>query len=233
MHQVVSALVVGLTPIYLGLTIGVFTVSLFIWLFFNHGFDKIFHPQEWHDAGSAGERILYRTLIDELGIPEKQFLRNLYLPRRGGKTAELDLVLISKKAIFVFECKNYDGQIYGDARRRFWVQYLHQRRHRFYSPLLQNRYHVLYLREFLANKNIEVPIIPLLATITRGQWHLHHLQANDYVLGLNCRFQEIYQSLPDCEVIIANYQKLISLLTPLSRPDESIKQKHRQQIKRR
>ena len=233
MHQVVSALVVGLTPIYLWLTIGVFTTSLFIWLFFNHGFDKIFHPQEWHDAGSAGERILYRTLIDELGIPEKQFLRNLYLPRRGGKTAELDLVLISKKAMFVFECKNYDGQIYGDGRRRTWAQYLHGRRYHFYNPLWQNRNHARYLKEFLASKNLEVPIIPLLATITRGQWHLKNLKPDDYVMGYNCHFREIYRQLPDSPTLAANYEQIMTLLSPLSRPDESIKQKHRQQIKRR
>lgn len=53
---------------------------LVLWLFFNHGIDKLKHPEEWQDAGTAGERILYTTLVKQFKIPENQIFRNVYIP---------------------------------------------------------------------------------------------------------------------------------------------------------
>ena len=65
--------------------IGLFVLAGLIWLFFNHGIDKIRHPEEWKDQGSSGERIIYRTLVDQFHVPENQILRNVIfrLPMAG------------------------------------------------------------------------------------------------------------------------------------------------------
>ncbi|MCR4753668.1 MAG: hypothetical protein K5837_04610 [Candidatus Saccharibacteria bacterium] len=55
-----------------------------IWLFGNHGIDKIRHPEEWKNKGSSGERIIYRTLVDQIHVPENQILRNVYVPTPEG-----------------------------------------------------------------------------------------------------------------------------------------------------
>lgn len=88
-----------------------------VWLFFNHGLDKLKHPEEWKTVGSSGERILYNTMIKKFNIPESQMFRNVYIPTKNGKTSEIDLLFVSKKGIFVFEVKNYGDNIYGDANR--------------------------------------------------------------------------------------------------------------------
>ncbi len=79
---------------FLLVAIGLFVLAGFIWLFFNHGIDKIRHPEEWKDQGSSGERIIYRTLVDQIHVPENQIhvpenqiLRNVYVPTADGKTS--------------------------------------------------------------------------------------------------------------------------------------------------
>ncbi len=204
---------------------------LVLWLFFDHGIDKLKHPEEWQDAGTAGERILYTTLVKQFKIPENQIFRNVYIPREDGKTAELDLVVFSRKGIFIFECKNYSGDVYGDGKRSRWVQYVGNKKSYFYNPLSQNKNHAKYLKKFFAKSAIEVPIIPILSTITRGNWKIKNLGNDDYILGINCHFKDVYESLPDSETTLKNFHAISAKLTPLSRPDKTIRSKHIEQIK--
>ena len=37
--------------------------------------DRFKNPEEYKDAGSAGERIIYTTLRDKIRVPERQILR--------------------------------------------------------------------------------------------------------------------------------------------------------------
>lgn len=209
-----------------------FVAAGLVWLFGCHGLDRIKHPEEWKTTGSSGERIVYNTLIAKFNIPENQILRNVYIPTKTGKTSEIDLLVISKKGLFVFECKNYGGNIYGDAKRQNWIQYIGNQKHYFYSPLLQNKNHAKYLREFLAKDNLKVPIIPVIGTITRGDWKIRNLAPTDYVLGINCHLKDIYESLPDSKEIAKHFKALIVKLTPLSRPDEETRQRHIEQIRK-
>lgn len=196
---------------------------LVLWLFFNHGIDKLKHPEEWQDAGTAGERILYTALVKQFKIPENQIFRNVYIPREGGKTAELDLVVLSRKGIFIFECKNYAGNIYGDGKRSQWVQYVGNKKSYFYNPLLQNKNHVKYLKNFLAKSVIEVPIIPILSTIARGNWKIKNLGNDDYVLGINYHFKDIYESLPDSETTLKKLSRNFHQINPPFPPRQNNK----------
>lgn len=185
--------------------------------------DRFKHPEEWKNKGSSGERILYNTLVNDYGIPDKQILRNVYIPTKGDKTTEIDLLVISKKGIFVFECKNYGGNIYGDAKRKEWIQYLGSKKSYFYNPLLQNKNHVKHLKDYL---KIEVPITPLVTTISRGKWKIKNLGDNDYILGFNCHLKEIYDNMPESEPMKYHFNQIVDKLKPLSRPDEEIVLKH-------
>ncbi|MBQ3436743.1 hypothetical protein IJG26_02230 [Candidatus Saccharibacteria bacterium] len=75
--------------------------SMAFWLFFCHGIDKIKHPEEWRDAGRSGERILYNMLVRKFKIPEGQIFRNVYIPRRNGKTSEMDPVYWEREESFL------------------------------------------------------------------------------------------------------------------------------------
>lgn len=219
-----------LIPIII-LTILLYLACGIVWLFFNHSIDKLKHPEEWKTIGSSGERILYNTMIKKFNIPENQMFRNVYIPTKNGKTSEIDLLVVSKKGIFIFESKNYGGNIYGDANRSKWVQYIGHQKNFFYSPLLQNKNHARCLKEFLAKSGIEVPIIPLVTAITRGTWKVKNLKTDDYVLGLNCHFKDIYENLPISKTMLKNFKRIIAIITPLSRPDKNIKEKHIEQIR--
>ncbi|MBQ3436742.1 NERD domain-containing protein [Candidatus Saccharibacteria bacterium] len=55
------------------------------------------------------------------------------------------------------------------VKLRRWIQYIGREKNHFYSPLLQNKNHAKYLKNFLARDKIEVPIIPLESI---GEWLL-------------------------------------------------------------
>lgn len=66
------------------------------------------------DNGLLGEYKLFRAL-EELG--EQYILTNLYIPKKRNQTSEVDLLVINRKGIHVFESKNYNGKIFGNDTR--------------------------------------------------------------------------------------------------------------------
>ncbi len=196
-----------------------------IWLFGNHGIDKIRHPEEWKNKGGSGERIIYRTLVDQIHVPENQILRNVYIPTSEGRTSEIDILVVSKKGIFVFECKNYAGNIYGDAKRHKWIQYLGKKKSFFYNPFMQNRTHAKNLKKYL-EKYGDIPIIPIVSTITRGKWKVKNYSPEDYLLGYNSHLKDIYAQTLDSELMAQHFRAILTTLQPLSRPDQSIREEH-------
>lgn len=74
-----------------------------------------------HDKGKYGEYLTYKYLKNfEAG--GARFLFNVYIPKKNGETTEIDVMMISKKGIFVFESKNYSGWIFGSEDQKNWYQ---------------------------------------------------------------------------------------------------------------
>ena len=209
-----------------------FIIAGLIWLFAYHGIDKIRHPEEWTDEGKSGEQIVYRTLIDQIHVPENQILRNVYIPTADGKTSEIDLLVVSKKGLLVFECKNYAGNVYGDAQRNKWIQYLGKKKSFFYNPFMQNRSHIKHLKKYLETYG-DIPMIPMVATITRGNWKVKNYGPEDYLLGHNSHLKDILAKTPDSELMTQHFKEIMAKLQPLSRPDETVRQEHIEQIKKK
>ena len=209
-----------------------FIVAGLIWLFACHGIDKIRHPEEWTDEGKSGEQIVYRTLIDQIHVPENQILRNVYIPTTDGKTSEIDLLVVSKKGLLVFECKNYAGNVYGDAQRNKWIQYLGKKKSFFYNPFMQNRSHVKHLKKYLEVYG-DIPMIPMVATITRGNWKVKNYGPEDYLLGYNSHLKDILAKTPDSELMAQHFKAIMAKLQPLSRPDDTVRQEHIEQIRKK
>ena len=207
-----------------------FIIAGLIWLFACHGIDRIRHPEEWTDEGKSGEQIIYRTLIDQIHVPENQILRNVYVLTADGNTSEIDLLVVSKKGLLVFECKNYAGNVYGDAQRNKWIQYLGKKKSYFYNPFMQNRSHVKHLKKYLESYG-DVPAIPFVTTIMRGNWKVKNYGPEDYLLGYNSHLKDILAKTPDSELIAQHFKAIMAKLQPLSRPDETVRQEHIEQIK--
>lgn len=114
------------------------------------------------DTGRYGEYLTYKYLhkYERQGA---RLLFNLYLPKGENETSEIDLLMICKKGIFVFESKNYSGWIFGDEDKLYWYQTLPRGRHckkeRFYNPIMQNSTHIKCLDKCLENRiDAGVPI---------------------------------------------------------------------------
>lgn len=114
-------------------------------------------PSSPQAKGAAGEQLIASALQKEIrrGL-DGYILNNIYLPKQGGGTSEIDILLISSKGLFVIESKNYIGFIFGDDRRKNWTVSLYAgkdwlgfkqtQKYRFYNPVWQNRGHIKALR---------------------------------------------------------------------------------------
>lgn len=103
-------------------------------------------------VGAYGEQLTEQQLkaLRIFGKKNCKILKNLYIPKDDGGMTEIDLVFISEKGIFVLESKNYSGWIFGDETSAFWTQMLaNKQKNRFYSPILQNRNHIKWLKNYL------------------------------------------------------------------------------------
>ncbi|MBQ6628738.1 MAG: NERD domain-containing protein [Methanobrevibacter sp.] len=212
------------------ISIILFVIIIVVFIFSVYSSDRFKNPEEYKDTGSAGERIIFTTLRDKIHVPEKQILRNVYIPTANGKTSEIDILVVSKKGLLVFECKNYAGNIYGDMKREKRVQYLGRQRNYFYNPFLQNRNHIKHLKKYLEQFG-DLPSYSFVTTISRGKWKVRNLEPNDYFLGYNCRLMDIYNTMPDSSLMQRYYTAIINKLAPLSRPDNAIRRQHINNIK--
>ena len=76
-------------------------------------------------------------------------MRDILIPA-DEKTMHIDFLLLTKSGIFVCELKTYRGIIQGEGMKKYWKQFTDGNEIDFFSPLLQNLYHIKYLKQFLA-----------------------------------------------------------------------------------
>lgn len=99
--------------------------------------------------GKCGEWVTELILNSGAVTGHYKTLHNLYIPYRDN-TAEIDLVLIHTKGIYVIESKNYSGWIFGDESNNYWTQCMvNKQRYKFYNPIKQNRTHVNAISNYL------------------------------------------------------------------------------------
>ena len=98
--------------------------------------------------GKAGENQIAQALA---GIPGIYVLRNLYIPAKYGKPTEIDLLIATRKGLFVVESKAWTGWIRGSERLNDWSVKIWPgaKPEKRYSPLKQNRAHILKLVKYL------------------------------------------------------------------------------------
>jgi hypothetical protein len=106
----------------------------------------------WFYVGTLGEYLTVNCLEHIRGY--KRFLINVYIPKKFGGTTELDIIMLHSSGIYVFESKNYSGQIYGAEREEQWTQRLkHGYMNKFFNPCLQNAAHIKNLKNFCPDIN--------------------------------------------------------------------------------
>ena len=185
--------------------------------------DMLKNRSEYKTSGQGGERFLYRELL-KLGIPKTQIFRNVYIPvpSKPHKTTEIDILVLSKKGILIFEHKTYQGKIYGDGRSKQWTQYYHGKR-TFLSPIKQNRYHRDCLQKFIRT---EIPIHAFTTHSRGGEWHVSNIPTEAHFLDQQGDFIKIYQSLPNFDAMTKYLIALTERFANLSRPEDGTRERH-------
>ena len=110
------------------------------------------------DKGNYGEFLTYKYLrgYESDGA---RFLYNCYLPKDNDETTEIDVLMIHRSGIYVFESKNYSGWIFGSEHQKNWTQTLPSGRkshkEHFLNPIIQNKLHIKCLEKQIG-ENIPV-----------------------------------------------------------------------------
>jgi hypothetical protein len=105
--------------------------------------------------GERAEINLVKILI-KASISPKVIFHNLYIIN-GKYSTQIDVVILTKAGIIVFEVKDYSGWIFGNGKNKYWTQVLSygKQKYRFYNPVMQNNKHIKDLKkQLLQFKNI-------------------------------------------------------------------------------
>ena len=99
------------------------------------------------DKGVEGEYLIYKELA-EYEKDGAKLLFNCYIPTRTHTMSEIDVLMLHRSGIYVFESKNYSGWIFGSEQDEDWTQSLLFRGHEpqkkhFFNPFLQNKCNIL------------------------------------------------------------------------------------------
>lgn len=188
------------------------------------------------NLGRNGEYLTYKRLrnYEKKGA---KFLFNVYLPREKDETTEIDVLMIASTGIYVFESKNYSGWIFGDEKSKTWTQTLPQgkksHKEHFLNPIMQNKLHIKWLKNFLKNEDILVHSIIVFSE--RCELKKVIVTSNDIKVikraGIAWTVNKIDKNSPN---VLSQKQinEIYEALYPCSQISEEDKEKHIQQIRK-
>ena len=184
----------------------------------------------YFDKGNYGEFILYRKLTRVFG--QNAVLTNLYLDNVNTDKTEVDVIVVSNKNIYIFEMKNYAGYIYGSEKDKNWTQVFNKfSKHKFYNPLRQNYVHTEAVKKYL--KVEDALLMPLVVFSNRSKLSKINVSQKTNVFQLRNTVKFLKQNEKLSDNLITDTQKAtyIKALLEMSLADETVKQKHIEDVK--
>lgn len=190
-----------------------------------------------NDLGRKGEYLIFNELkyLEAKGC---KFLFNVYLPKNNDETTEIDVMLIARKGIIVFESKNYSGWIFGNEKYKNWTQTLPQgkgesHKEHFFNPIMQNNLHIKYLKNIIGD---EVPIYSIIAfserctlkDITVYNKDIQVVKRND----ISSAVANVFNHITEPTISDDRIKQIYDILYPYSQVSEEIKQRHIENIKK-
>lgn len=115
--------------------------------------------------GKIGE-VTTSFILKRLNKSKYRVINNVVL-NIGGKTSQIDHVVISNFGVFVIETKNQKGWILGGEHSEYWTQVIYKRKDKFYNPIRQNQGHVFALRHFL-QEYPSIRFVPIVVFFTNA-----------------------------------------------------------------
>ncbi len=193
--------------------------------------DSIF-DENW--KGKIGEKYTERELnLGKLFGRKGRVLRNIYLPKENGETSEVDVVFITQKGIFVFESKNYSGWIFGDEKSKNWTAMLpNKQKNQFYNPILQNRTHLKWMRNFVGD---DIPLFSIIVFSNRCELKKVTVYSEDIKVikrdWTNGAVKYFWNKNPDV-LSDEKIEELYNRLKELTNVDAAVKATHIENIKK-
>lgn len=184
-----------------------------------------------HNTGRYGEYLTYKYL-KRFETDGAKFLFNIYVPKENGETSEIDVLMICKKGIFVFESKNYSGWIFGSENQKNWYQTLPAGRGRshkehFYNPIMQNRSHIKHLKAFLGE---QIPMRSIIVFSDRCTLKSIQLHSNDVSVvnryNVAPVISTICNQIPNNLLTDNDITEIYNKLYPYTQVDEIAKMQH-------
>ncbi len=111
----------------------------------------------FYDKGLWGE---YMAFLRFGTVPMYQrFLFNVIIPQSNDPAdfAEVDLISISERGIFVVEAKNRGGKIIGNLYSDEWTQEIGSQTNEFENPIKQNQFHIEALYKYTEHIGLKLP----------------------------------------------------------------------------
>ena len=185
--------------------------------------------------GQTGEESI-ADIIDSSTVGK--LLCNLYVPTRSDvvKEAEIDLVFICEKGIFVFESKNYGKcGVYGNDNMEQWKIYYKdrnpfKRERQVYSPVLQNEKHIEYLQRLLKVDMVKFHNIIIFGNMANIEKTFSSKATIIPEYKLRETLRDIYKELPDVftkEQIVEHYNTLKYYIMR----DEAQRNRHAEEVR--
>lgn len=103
------------------------------------------------DGLNSGEQEVATLLSRELSYKDYFLFNNIILPSENNVSTQIDHLVVSKFGLFVIECKDYKGWIFGDKNQDSWTQSLPGGKNKFsfQNPIRQNFAHIMALKSLL------------------------------------------------------------------------------------
>ena len=188
------------------------------------------------DSGRYGEYLTY-IYIREYEQNGAKFLFNVYLPRENNETTEIDVLMIYKSGLYVFESKNYSGWIFGDEKNKNWTQTLPSGRkshkEHFFNPIMQNKLHIKWLLNALES---DIPTHSIIVFSERCTLKsINNVSSNIKVIKRGDVKSTVDQIDLSTGEILTNetIDEIYNKLYNSSQVDENTKEKHIENIKHR
>ena len=186
-------------------------------------------------TGKLGEvltekELLYVKLFGRKG----KILHNVYLPKDNGETSEVDVIFITQKGIFVFESKNYSGWIFGDERSKYWTAMLPNKiKNQFYNPVMQNRTHLKWMKEFVGE---DIPLFSIIVFSERCELKKVTIYSDDVKVIKRDRtyatVRDFWDESPDM-VSDERIEELYAKLKERTKVDKATKAAHVENIEKK
>lgn len=184
------------------------------------------------DKGNYGEFLTFVFLEKLQG--DNKILSNIYIPRGDGTTTEIDLLMLNKSGIYVFESKNYSGWIFGDEKSKNWTQsFKGGTKNKFFNPIWQNNAHISALGKLFSEINSKSFYSYIVFSERCELKKITVTSPNVYIVKRNALLSTLKKDISGRPEVLSDSQitKIHEILEKHSLADTAIKEKHIQNIK--